>query len=258
MFVFTLSFPVIDDGIPLTNLHVQRLAVFLDRPGFPWKKLILGFSLGQYALEGLLLLRQYQVLQKKKPPKTLEDEISQEVFDKSQVRYPGTPITQVLILTFTGIWPCKSQVRLLVRPLLADPKCPLHPVRHLTPALVVNRFLAGPLPARTLLGRDITIGTLLLHLHSHLADLVPANILLQHVRPGRKVRVQQADPQAMGYGYAQGAGVDGRVGNASAQCVPQDHPGHWDKILLLPVALRDCGPTLCHHHLSHLHPPAIQ
>jgi STE24 endopeptidase len=31
-------------------------------------------------------LRQYQVLQKKKPPKTLEDEISQDVFDKSQVR----------------------------------------------------------------------------------------------------------------------------------------------------------------------------
>jgi hypothetical protein len=65
----------------------QRLAVFLDRPGFPWKRLILGFSLGQYVLEGLLSLRQYKVLQKKKPPKTLEDEISQDVFDQSQVRH---------------------------------------------------------------------------------------------------------------------------------------------------------------------------
>ncbi len=36
--------------------------------------------------EGLLSLRQYSVLQRKKPPKTLEDEISQEVYDKSQVR----------------------------------------------------------------------------------------------------------------------------------------------------------------------------
>ncbi|KAI1619434.1 STE24 endopeptidase [Exophiala viscosa] len=61
-----------------------RLAVFLDRPGFPWKRLILGFSCGQFVLEGLLSLRQYKVLQKKKPPKTLEDEISQDVFDQSQ------------------------------------------------------------------------------------------------------------------------------------------------------------------------------
>jgi hypothetical protein len=63
----------------------QRLAIFLDRPGFPWKKLILGFSIGQYLFEGFLSLRQYQVLKQKKPPKTLENEITQEVFDKSQV-----------------------------------------------------------------------------------------------------------------------------------------------------------------------------
>lgn len=61
-----------------------RLAVFLDRPGFPWKKLILGFSVGQFVFEGLLSLRQYKVLQQKKPPKALEDEVSQDVFDKSQ------------------------------------------------------------------------------------------------------------------------------------------------------------------------------
>ncbi|RMZ89238.1 hypothetical protein DV736_g3539, partial [Chaetothyriales sp. CBS 134916] len=62
----------------------HRLAEFLDRPGFPWKSLLIGFSVGQFALEGLLSWRQYGVLQRKKPPKTLEDEISQEVFDKSQ------------------------------------------------------------------------------------------------------------------------------------------------------------------------------
>ncbi|KAL2417727.1 CAAX prenyl protease 1 [Exophiala dermatitidis] len=62
----------------------RRLAAFLDRPGFPWKRLIVGFSLGQFVLEGFLSLRQYRVLQRKKPPKTLEDEISQEVFDQSQ------------------------------------------------------------------------------------------------------------------------------------------------------------------------------
>ena len=83
------DFPRVSESHPPLETHLtrmQRLAAFLDRPGFPWKGLILGFSLGQFALEGLLSLRQYSYLQRKKPPKTLEDEISQEVFDKSQVR----------------------------------------------------------------------------------------------------------------------------------------------------------------------------
>lgn len=68
----------------LANTSLQRLARALDRPLFPWKKLIVGFYLGQYVFEGFLSLRQYGVLQHKKPPKVLEDEISQETFDKSQ------------------------------------------------------------------------------------------------------------------------------------------------------------------------------
>jgi len=44
-----------------------------------------GFSLGQYILEGLLSWRQYKVLQRTKPPKVLEGEVSQKVFDESQV-----------------------------------------------------------------------------------------------------------------------------------------------------------------------------
>jgi STE24 endopeptidase len=63
---------------------MQRLALFLDRPGFPWKGFILGFSFAQFAFEGFLSLRQYRVLQHKKPPKALEDEVTQDVFDKSQ------------------------------------------------------------------------------------------------------------------------------------------------------------------------------
>lgn len=57
---------------------------FLDRPGFPWKRLIVGFNVGQYVFESLLSLRQYQILKQTKPPKVLEGEVSQEVFDKSQ------------------------------------------------------------------------------------------------------------------------------------------------------------------------------
>ncbi len=71
----------------LTSIFsLQRLARFLDRPLFPWKRMIIGFSVAQYLFEGFLGLRQYQVLLKQKPPKVLEHEVSQEVYDKSQVR----------------------------------------------------------------------------------------------------------------------------------------------------------------------------
>lgn len=63
---------------------MQRLARFLDRPLFPWKNIIVGFSIGQFCLESFLSLRQYRVLQKPSPPKVLKSEVSQEVFDKSQ------------------------------------------------------------------------------------------------------------------------------------------------------------------------------
>ncbi|KAI0014825.1 peptidase family M48-domain-containing protein [Xylariomycetidae sp. FL0641] len=63
---------------------LQRLANFLDRPLFPWKKLIVGFSVAQYCFEEFLSFRQYQVLKNKKPPKVLEQEVSQDVYDKSQ------------------------------------------------------------------------------------------------------------------------------------------------------------------------------
>lgn len=62
----------------------QRLARSLDRPGFPWKKVIVGFSIAQYVFERFLSLRQYRILKQTKPPKVLEGEISKEAFDKSQ------------------------------------------------------------------------------------------------------------------------------------------------------------------------------
>ncbi|KAK4203884.1 peptidase family M48-domain-containing protein [Triangularia verruculosa] len=63
---------------------LQRLARFLDRPLFPWKKLIIGFSVAQFLFEGVLGIRQYRVLTKTKPPAVLQHEVTQEVFDKSQ------------------------------------------------------------------------------------------------------------------------------------------------------------------------------
>lgn len=47
--------------------------------------MIIGFQITQYLFEGFLSSRQYKVLQQTKPPRTLEGEIKQETFDKSQV-----------------------------------------------------------------------------------------------------------------------------------------------------------------------------
>ncbi|KAI4159052.1 MAG: hypothetical protein LQ342_006898 [Letrouitia transgressa] len=63
---------------------LQRLGRFLDRPGFPWKRVLVGFSVAQFIFERFLAARQYSVLKRTKPPKALEGEVSQEVFDKSQ------------------------------------------------------------------------------------------------------------------------------------------------------------------------------
>ncbi|KAF2474675.1 CaaX prenyl protease [Lindgomyces ingoldianus] len=68
----------------MIQAFLQRLARWLDRPFFPWKKLVVGFSLAEFALENWLLFRQYSVLQKKTTPKALENEIEKSTFDKSQ------------------------------------------------------------------------------------------------------------------------------------------------------------------------------
>lgn len=69
----------------MIQAFLQRLARWLDRPLFPWRKLVVGFSLAEFALENWLLFRQYRVLQRTSVPKALNKEIDQETFDKSQV-----------------------------------------------------------------------------------------------------------------------------------------------------------------------------
>ncbi|EGX50261.1 hypothetical protein TWF173_003832 [Orbilia oligospora] len=63
---------------------LANLATFFDRPLFPWKKLILGFSVAQYLFETYLSARQYKVLRKDKIPNQLDGAVEKEVFDKSQ------------------------------------------------------------------------------------------------------------------------------------------------------------------------------
>lgn len=73
----------------------KGLASWLDQPYFPWKKLVIGFSLGEFAFENWLLYRQYKVLRRTVRPKALHSEIEQETFDKSQVLLSHTPLARL-------------------------------------------------------------------------------------------------------------------------------------------------------------------
>ena len=108
----------------MIQAFLQRLARWLDRPLFPWKKLVVGFSLAEFALENWLLFRQYRVLQRTIVPKALNKEIDQQTFDKSQVRRSirardlvafGLHVVsreQLLTTQLAGIWSRKGQVQL--------------------------------------------------------------------------------------------------------------------------------------------------
>jgi len=56
----------------------------VDQAWIPWKNIVMGFSMGIFGLENLLLWRQYGVLKRTTRPKALTAEIDQETFDKSQ------------------------------------------------------------------------------------------------------------------------------------------------------------------------------
>ncbi|KAK6340713.1 hypothetical protein TWF696_009037 [Orbilia brochopaga] len=63
---------------------LAKLASLVDRPLFPWKNLILGFSVAQYLFELYISARQYKILKGTTIPKQLEGAVTQDVFDKSQ------------------------------------------------------------------------------------------------------------------------------------------------------------------------------
>lgn len=89
----TLSFG--DANAVLVNT-VQSLARTINIPGFPWKNLLVGLSLAQFTFETYLVLRQYSVLERTKPPKALENIIDRKKFDTSQVCWKLCPSQQTM------------------------------------------------------------------------------------------------------------------------------------------------------------------
>lgn len=167
----------------------QRLARFLDRPLFPWKKLIVGFSLAQYLFEGFLSLRQYQVLKQTRPPKVLRNEVSQEVFDKSQVQR-SLILSVRQTLTEIGLWTSQSEVWSCQRSLWSNPKHGIHLLRRSPQALGPDWIMAPTFCTRTIYRRDHTLDCLCPYLRSHTTNSIPADFDIPYICPGREIWIQ--------------------------------------------------------------------
>ncbi|EMC91397.1 hypothetical protein BAUCODRAFT_39566 [Baudoinia panamericana UAMH 10762] len=84
---------------------IASAASTLDNPSIPWKRLILTFAVGEFALEVYLGWRQYKVLQRTAIPLQLRHEIDQKTYDKSQAY--GRAKAKYSIVS--GVWgQCKS------------------------------------------------------------------------------------------------------------------------------------------------------
>ncbi|CCK69867.1 zinc metalloprotease KNAG_0D01150 [Huiozyma naganishii CBS 8797] len=63
---------------------LQAISEALVSPAFPWKSVVIGVTVAQFAFETYLSFRQYRVLARKQLPDVLVDEIDKETFEKSQ------------------------------------------------------------------------------------------------------------------------------------------------------------------------------
>jgi CAAX prenyl protease N-terminal, five membrane helices len=161
------KYPIILDVWVAANNGIsrtQRLARFLDRPLFPWKRLIIAFSVGHYLFETFLSFRQYRVLQYTKPPKVLAEEITQETFDKSQA-YGRAKAKFSMVNDLYGQIQNIAFIHFDVLPKLWD--------------------WTG--------GRDLPFHRLRPRLPVHAANPLAPRLDIPHLRPGGKVRLQQAD-----------------------------------------------------------------
>ncbi|OLL25782.1 CAAX prenyl protease 1 [Neolecta irregularis DAH-3] len=65
------------------NGNDSNLEKLVDNPKIPWKSLVIAFSIGQFAFEKYLAVRQYQTLKTKHLPKILEGVVDQTTFEKA-------------------------------------------------------------------------------------------------------------------------------------------------------------------------------
>lgn len=80
----------------------------------------------------------------------------------------------------------------------------------------VDRRLAYSICACQIPRRDRTYFNLLLHVQHHHYGLGFTYLLLQHLRSGREIWIQQVDSEALDYGYDQRSGSNGGLWSPSA------------------------------------------
>lgn len=78
-----------------------------------------------------------------------------------------------------------------------------------------NRRLAHSICAYQIPRRDRTYLDLLLYVQRHHNGPGYTHLLLQHLRPGREIRIQQVNSEALGYGHDQRPGSDGGLWSTS-------------------------------------------
>lgn len=82
-----------------------------------------------------------------------------------------------------------------------------------------DRRLAYPICACQIPRRDRTYLDLLLHVQHHHDGLEPTYLLLQYLRLGREIWIQQVHGAALDYGHDQRPGSDGGLWSTSAQWI---------------------------------------
>ena|ERR1700761_2818009 len=110
---FIAEFGRCSSSLPFVMIQpiLQFIASKLDSPFIPWKRLVVGFSLFQFSFENWLLWRQFGVYSGKIRPKTIEKEVDQQTFDKSQVCFSPDLINQSHLLRyFAGIRSRKGKI----------------------------------------------------------------------------------------------------------------------------------------------------
>lgn len=75
----------------------------MDNPRIDWKSIITGLVIGEFAFKTYINYRQYQVLKKPEPPKSLKSEVSTEVFLQSQKYARATSKFRMLRSVFSTV-----------------------------------------------------------------------------------------------------------------------------------------------------------
>lgn len=108
-----------------------------------------------------------------------------------------------------GIRSRKSKIWLCRQPVWSDPELRHNLLRSPTQVMGSDRRLAHSICVCQVPRRDCTYLDIYLYVQHHHNGLGFAHLVLQHLRLGREIWIQQVNSEALGYGHDQRPGSDG-------------------------------------------------